>query len=93
MGSVGYEKSKDIKGTASNLIKRQLPEQMKATKGTPNKLIEPLTRIFNSKETTLPQKNRIGVALGCVGKAEGGRIGYALGSAAINCVNKSLISK
>ena len=23
MGSVGYEKSKDIKGTASNLIKRQ----------------------------------------------------------------------
>ena len=85
-----------VKGLAPeklDLIKAQLPEQMKATGGAPNKLIETLTRIFNSKETTLPQKNRIGVALGCVGAAEGGRIGYALGSTAVNCVNTKLTNE
>jgi len=74
-------------------IKAQLPEQIKLARREPKQLIESLINLFNSKETTLPQKNRIGVALGCVGAAEGGRIGYALGSATMNCINTKLTNE
>ena len=54
--------------------------------------IRPLIDIFK-KGLTNSQKNKTAVALGCVGAAEGGRIGYALGSGTINCVNTKLTNE
>ena len=52
---------------------------------------EELFNIFNKGNYDI-QKNTA-VALGCpIYKAEGGRIGYALGTATINCVNTKLIA-
>ena len=52
-----------------------------------------LSNLFNSKTITASQKNKIAIALGCVSAAEGGRIGYALGTATINCVNTKLTNE
>jgi hypothetical protein len=54
--------------------------------------IRPVLDIFN-KSLTTSQKNRTAIALGCVSAAEGGRIGYALGSGTINCVNQKLTNE
>ena len=48
-----------------------------------------LFNVFN-KSLTTSQKNKTAIALGCVSAAEGGRIGYALGTATLNCVNTKL---
>ena len=53
--------------------------------------IEGIRQLFNEGSNSL--KNKTAVALGCIGKAEGGRIGYALGSATINCVNTKLTNE
>ena len=42
------------------------------------------------KVATNQEKIKTAIALGCVSAADGGRIGYALGSATINCINKKL---
>ena len=47
-----------------------------------------LFNVFNKSSKI--EKNKTAIALGCVSAAEGGRIGYALGSATINCVNTKL---
>ena len=57
---------------------------------TTEKGLQALINAFNSQGTSVSQKNRVAVALGCIGKAEGGRIGYNLGSSTINCVNTKL---
>ena len=56
-------------------------------------MLETLKNMFNSKNITIPQKNKIAVALNCLNAAEGGRIGYALGSPTIRCVNTKLIEQ
>ena len=53
--------------------------------------IEGIRQLFNEGSNSL--KNKTAVALGCIGKAEGGRIGYALGSSTINCVNTKLTNE
>ena len=53
--------------------------------------IEGIRQLFNEGSNSL--KNKTAVALGCIKKAEGGRIGYALGSATINCVNTKLTNE
>ena len=91
MGMVeGLGSVKDMTPAQLDLVKAQIPQQMKAAKKPPTKLLANLVEYFNSKTTTTPQKNQIAIALQCIGKAEGGRIGYALGSAAVNCVNTKL---
>ena len=42
-----------------------------------------------------PQKEKVAIALGCwtPGKAEGGRVGYALGTGVIRCVNTKLTNE
>ena len=60
---------------------------------TTEKGFQALINVFNSKDTSIPQKNRIAIALNCIGKAEGGRIGYALGTAAVRCVNTKLTNE
>ena len=45
--------------------------------------------LFN--ESSSPRiQNRVAVILGCVGEAEGGRIGFALGTGGVRCVNTKL---
>ena len=91
MGMVeGLGSVKDMTPEQLDLVKAQIPQQIKAAKKPPTKLLANLVEYFNSKTTTTPQKNQIAIALQCIGKAEGGRIGYALGSAAVNCVNTKL---
>ena len=50
-----------------------------------------LFNIFNTSSNT--QKVKTAVALGCLKAAEGGRIGYALGSATIDCVGTKLTNE
>ena len=50
-----------------------------------------LFNIFNTSSNT--QKVKTAVALGCLKAAEGGRIGYAVGTATINCVNTKLTNE
>jgi len=50
---------------------------------------ERLRSIFNTS-TSLKEKHRFAVFMGCAGDAEGGRIGYALGTGVIRCVNNKL---
>ena len=63
-----------------DLIKLNLPEQVNAQKR--------LRDIFNKSSN--PDKVQTAIRLGCLAAAEGGRIGYALGSGTINCVNTKL---
>ena len=76
-----------VEGTVKSLtpekiemIKLNLPEQIKAQKR--------LVDIFNKSSN--PDKVQTAIRLGCLAAAEGGRIGYALGSGTINCVNQKL---
>ena len=55
---------------------------------TPTNHLKKLIESFNTSSN--PQKVKTAVQLGCLAAAEGGRIGYALGSATINCVNTKL---
>ena len=71
-------------GMDSYFKKTRLPEISART-------IEGIRQLFNEGSNSL--KNKTAVALGCIGKAEGGRIGYALGSATINCVNTKLTNE
>ena len=83
IGAPGGDVAFDTKTGSFPRIVKTL-ESLKA----PNKILE----IFNGKRLTNPQKFRIAEVLNCPlpGRAEGGRIGYALGSATINCVNTKL---
>jgi len=55
---------------------------------------EMVKRLFNSINTSsLSEKKRVAIAFGCQGAAEGGRIGYALGSATMNCINTKLTNE
>jgi len=65
------------------MIKLNMPEQVNAQK----KLID----IFNKSST--PDKVQTAIRLGCLAAAEGGRIGYALGSGTMNCVNTKLTNE
>ena len=50
-----------------------------------------VTRLLESVNgLTNKQKIKVAVELNCLNVAEGGRIGYALGSATINCVNQKI---
>jgi len=76
-----------VEGTVKSLtpekiemIKLNLPEQIKAQKR--------LVDVFNKSSN--PDKVQTAIRLGCLAAAEGGRIGYALGSGTINCVNQKL---
>ena len=51
------------------------------------------TILESFKDLANPQKIKTAVALNCIAAAEGGRIGYALGSATINCVNTKLTNE
>ena len=53
--------------------------------------VQKVLNIF--KDLTTPQKIKTAVALNCVAAAEGGRIGYALGTATIKCVNTKLTNE
>jgi hypothetical protein len=80
---MGTIKDKPVKKlTQMDLVKAELnmPEQVNAQK----KLID----IFNKSSN--PDKVQTAIRLGCLAAAEGGRIGYALGSGTINCVNTKL---
>ena len=55
---------------------------------TPNLHLKKLIDSFNASSNS--QKVKTAVQLGCLAAAEGGRIGYALGSGTINCVNTKL---
>jgi len=87
----------DIKGLTgpeldTAIINRQmnLAKRVKAgTLGGYADLSNAVRTLFNKSSSPRIQ-HKVAVALGCVGAAEGGRIGYALGSAAINCVNTKL---
>ena len=87
----------DIKGlTGSELdtaiIDRQsrLAKRVKAgTIGGYRDLSDAVRTLFNTEASPQTQ-NRVAVILGCVGEAEGGRIGFALGTGAIRCVNTKL---
>ena len=48
-------------------------------------------KLINEGTTSI--KKNSAIALGCIGKAEGGRIGYALGTATMNCVNQKLTNE
>jgi hypothetical protein len=72
-------------GMDQYLKRAKLPE-------IPARTIEGIQKLFNEVLTT-SEKNKTAIALGCIGKAEGGRIGYALGSATINCVNTKLTNE
>ena len=53
-----------------------------------------VTRLLKDvNDLTNSQKTKVAVALNCLKVAEGGRIGYALGSATINCVNTKLTNE
>ena len=80
---------KDLTPAKLDLIALNLPKDIQEGRGVQTALLD----IFNNKTTTTPQKNQIAIALQCIGKAEGGRIGYALGSATINCVNTKLTNE
>ena len=58
----------------------------------PEKQIADYTKYILRKiqASSVPEKEKIAVAFGCRGAAEGGRIGYALGSATMNCINAKL---
>ena len=80
---MGTIKDKPVKKlTQMDLVKAELnmPEQVNAQK----KLID----IFNKSSN--PDKVQTAIRLGCLAAAAGGRIGYALGSGTINCVNTKL---
>jgi len=53
--------------------------------------MEALLASFNTSSN--PEKVKTAVRLGCLAAAEGGRIGYALGSGTINCVNQKLTNE
>ena len=57
---------------------------------TPTKFLESIKNLFNSGKYSV--QNNVANALNC-GKSEGGRIGYALGTATINCVNQKLTNE
>ena len=61
----------------------------------PEKQIADYTKYILRKIQTssVPEKEKIAVAFGCRGAAEGGRIGYALGSATMNCINTKLTNE
>ena len=90
----------DIKGLAgpeldTAIIDRQMNLAKRVKAGTLTgyaDLSNAVRTLFN--ESSSPRiQNKVAVALGCVGAAEGGRIGYALGTAAINCVNTKLTNE
>ena len=86
VGASGADVAFDTKtGSFPRIVKT-----LKALKA-PNKILE----IFNGKRLTNPEKFRVAEVLKCPlpGKAEGGRIGYALGTATINCVNTKLTNE
>ncbi len=56
----------------------------------PSSKVNIQTILESFKNLANPQKIKTAVALNCIAAAEGGRIGYALGSATINCVNTKL---
>jgi len=58
---------------------------------TPNLHLKNLIDAFNASSN--PQKVKTAVQLGCLAAAEGGRIGYALGSGTITCVNQKLTNE
>ena len=64
--------------------KTQLPE-------IPAQTIEGIRKLINEGTTGI--KKNSAIALGCVSAAEGGRIGYALGTATMNCVNTKLTNE
>jgi len=87
----------DIKGLTgpeldTAIINRQLNLAKRVKAGTLKgyeTLSNAIRTLFN--ESSSPRiQNKVAVVLGCIGSAEGGRIGYALGTAAINCVNTKL---
>ena len=53
--------------------------------------MELLLSTFNGSSNA--QKVKTAVALGCISAADGGRIGYALGTGTINCVNEKLTNQ
>ena len=77
---------KDLTPAKLDLIALNLPKDIQKGRALQTTLVN----IFNDKKTKLLEKNKIAIALGCVSAAEGGRIGYALGSGTINCVNTKL---
>ena len=71
-------------GMDQYLKRAKLPE-------IPAQTIEGIRKLINEGTTSI--KKNSAIALGCIGKAEGGRIGYALGTATMNCVNQKLTNE
>ena len=71
-------------GMDQYLKRTKLPE-------IPAQTIEGIRKLINEGTTGI--KKNSAIALGCIGKAEGGRIGYALGTATMNCVNTKLTNE
>jgi len=72
-------------------IKPQLTEVLGETSAKTFMAEARKLKTFFNGETAIIQRN-VANALGC-GRAEGGRIGYALGTATINCVNTKLTNE
>jgi len=81
------KRQSDLTKFATDLFKKGGTREIK----TPKVHLKSLINIFNASSN--PQKVKTAVQLGCLAAAEGGRIGYALGSGTINCVNTKLTNE
>jgi len=78
------KRQSDLTKFATDLLKKGGTREVK----TATAHLKSLVDMFNASSN--PQKVKTAVQLGCLAAAEGGRIGYALGSGTINCVNQKL---
>ena len=81
------KRQSDLTKFATDLLKKGGTREVK----TATAHLKSLVDMFNASSN--PQKVKTAVQLGCLAAAEGGRIGYALGSTTINCVNTKLTNE
>jgi len=81
------KRQSDLTKFATDLFRKSGTREIKPARAHLKQLIDS----FNASSN--PQKVKTAVQLGCLAAAEGGRIGYALGSGTINCVNQKLTNE
>jgi len=81
------KRESDLTKFATDLLKKSGTRDIL----TPTDHLKKLINIFNASSNS--QKIKTAVELDCIAAAEGGRIGYALGSGTINCVNTKLTNE
>jgi len=91
---VEMTKSGDLKTRLTEIgVKTPKSYNIGKVSGSALEGVQEIINSFNGKKTKLLEKTNTAIALGCVSAAEGGRIGYALGSGTINCVNQKLTNE